>query len=76
MSIFALIVIAALVTALLVKSHKTAPALVSGLLTAGLVFAAFPSLGPAVTSGTAEFAQQLGAAADRAADVPGDGQQP
>lgn len=70
MSLFALVVIAALVTALLIKSHKTAPALVTGLLTAGLVFAAFPSLGPAVTSGTAEFAHQLGAATDRATDVP------
>ncbi|MDD7939770.1 hypothetical protein PHK61_15205 [Actinomycetospora lutea] len=70
MSLFALVVIAGLVTALLVKCHKTAPALVAGLVTAGLVFATFPALGPAVTSGTAEFAHQLGAATDRAADVP------
>lgn len=72
MSLVAIVIIAALVTALLVKSHKAAPALVSGVVTVVLLFAAFPALGPAVTNGTAEFASQLGAATDRAADVPTD----
>ena len=63
-------VIAALVTALLVKSRRAAPALVSGVVTLVLLFAAFPSLGPAVSSSAGEFAHQLGAATDRAADVP------
>lgn len=72
MSLVACILVAALVTALLVKSHKAAPALVSGLVTAVLLFAAIPALGPAVTAGTAEIANQLGAATDRAAGVPTD----
>ena len=70
MNLVAVVIIAALVTALLVKSRRAAPALVSGLVTTVLLFAAFPGVGPAVTEGTAEFAHQLGAATDRAADVP------
>ena len=70
MNLVAIVMIAGLVTALLVKSRRAAPALVSGVVTVVLLFAAFPTLGPAVTSGTAEFAHQLGAATDRAADVP------
>ncbi|MFC5142408.1 hypothetical protein ACFPK1_29560 [Actinomycetospora rhizophila] len=76
MNLTAMVIIAALVTALLVKSHKAAPALVSGVVTLVLLFAAFPTLGPAVSSSAGEFAHQLGGAADRAADVPDDGQQP
>ncbi len=70
MNLVAIVIIAALVTALLVKCRRAAPALVSGVVTVVLLFAAFPTLGPAVTEGTAEFAHQLGAATDRAADVP------
>ena len=70
MSMFALLVVAALVTALLVKSRKAAPALVCGVVTVVLLFATFPTLGPAVTTSTSEFAHQLGAATDRAANVP------
>ena len=70
MNLVAIVIIAALVTALLVKSRRAAPALISGVVTVVLLFAAFPALGPAVTHGTAEFAHQLGAATDRAADVP------
>ena len=75
MNLVAIVIIAALVTALLVKSGKAAPALVSGVVTVVLLFAAFPTLGPAVTGGTAEFAHQLGDATDRAADVPDDDRQ-
>jgi hypothetical protein len=70
MNLIALVVIAGLVTALLIKSRRAAPALVSGVVTLVLLFAAFPTLGPAVTSSTAEFAHQIGAATDRAANVP------
>jgi len=38
-----------------------------------LLFAAFPTLGPAISYSAGEFAHQLGAATDRAADVPQDG---
>lgn len=72
MNLIAIVIIGALVTALLVKSGKAAAALVSGVVTVVLLFAAFPALGPAVTGGTAEFATQLGDATDRAADVPDD----
>ena len=51
------------------QSHRAGPAVVSGVVTVCLLFAAFPTLGPAVTSGTAEFAHQLGAASDRAANT-------
>jgi hypothetical protein len=71
MSLVAVVVIAALITALLAKSHKAGPAVIAGVVTVCLLFAAFPALGPAVTSGTAEFAHQLGDATDRAATVPG-----
>ena len=40
------------------------------VVTLVLLFAAFPTLGPAVSSSAGEFAHQLGAATDRAADVP------
>ncbi|MFC5137669.1 hypothetical protein ACFPK1_05455 [Actinomycetospora rhizophila] len=70
MNLLAIVIIAGLVTALLIKSHKAAPALVSGVVTLVLLFAAFPTLGPAVSSSAGEFAHQLGAATDRAADVP------
>lgn len=70
MNLVALVIIAGLVTALLVKCRKAAPALVAGLVTAVLLFAAIPALGPAVAESTAEFATQLGAATDRAANVP------
>jgi hypothetical protein len=69
MNLIAIVVIAALVTALLAKSHKAGPAALAGVVTVCLLFAAFPTLGPAVTSGTAEFAHQLGDATDRAAAV-------
>jgi hypothetical protein len=72
MNLIALVIIAGLLTALLIKSRRAAPALISGVVTLVLLFAAFPTLGPAVTSSTAEFAHQLGAATDRAADVPED----
>ena len=42
MNLTAIVIIAALVTVLLVKSHKAAPALVSGVVTLVLLFAAFP----------------------------------
>ncbi|NMO94003.1 hypothetical protein [Actinomycetospora sp. TBRC 11914] len=71
MNLIAIGVIAALITALLAKSHKAGPAVASGVVTLCLLFAAFPTLGPAVTSGTAEFAHQLGQATDRAANVDG-----
>ena len=69
MNLFAIVVITALITVLLAKSHKAGPAVVSGVVTLCLLFAAFPTLGPAVTSGTTEFARQLGDATDRAAAV-------
>ena len=69
MSLAAILVIAFLVTVLLAKSHKAGPAALAGVVTVCLLFAAFPTLGPAVTSGTAEFAHQLGQATDRAADT-------
>ena len=70
MNLLALVFIAGLVTVLLIKSHRAAPALLAGVTTVVLLFAAFPTLGPAVTSSAGEFARQLGGAADRAADVP------
>jgi hypothetical protein len=70
MNLIAIVVIAALITVLLAKSHKAGPAVASGVITLCLLFAAFPTLGPAVTSGTADFAHQLGDATDRAATVP------
>ncbi|MEJ2871744.1 hypothetical protein WCD74_28565 [Actinomycetospora sp. OC33-EN08] len=70
MNLVALVLISGLVTALLAKSHKAGPAVVFGVVTVCLLFAAVPALGPAVTSSTAEFARQLGSAADRAATVP------
>lgn len=42
-------------------------------MTLVLLFAAFPTLGPAISYSAGEFAHQLGAATDRAADVPQDG---
>jgi Mg2+/Co2+ transporter CorB len=69
MNLVAIVVIAFLVTALLAMSHKAGPAVASGVVTLCLLFAAVPTLRPAVTSGTAEFAHQLGNATDRAADV-------
>jgi hypothetical protein len=75
-NLVAIVVIAGLITALLVKSRKAAPALVSGAVTLVLLFAAFPTLGPAVSSSAGEFAHQLGAATDRAADVPQNGERP
>jgi hypothetical protein len=70
MNLLSIVVITALITALLAKSHKAGPAVISGVATLCLLFAAFPTLGPAVTSGTAEFAHQLGDATNRAAAVP------
>jgi hypothetical protein len=70
-SLFAIVVIAFLITVLLAKSRKAGPAVVSGVVTLCLLFAAFPTLGPAVSSGAGEFAHQLGAATDRAADAGG-----
>ena len=70
MNLTAIVIITALVTVLLVKSRRAAPALVSGVVTLVLLFAAFPTLGPAVSSSASEFAHQLGAATNRAADVP------
>ena len=72
MNLLAIVVIATLVTVLLAKSHKAGPAVASGAITLCLLFAAFPALGPAVTGGTAEFARQLGSAADRAATTTRD----
>jgi hypothetical protein len=69
MNLVAIVVIAFLVTVLLAKSHKAGPAVAFGVVTLCLLFAAVPALGPAVTSGTAEFARQLGNATDRAAAV-------
>ena len=69
MNLVAIVIIAALVTVLLAKSHKAGPALASGAITLCLLFAAVPALGAAVTTGTAEFAHQLGDATDRAAAV-------
>jgi hypothetical protein len=71
MSLAAIVVIAFLVTVLLAKSHKAGPAALAGVVTVCLLFATFPTLGPAVTSGTAEFAHHLGDATDRAANVDG-----
>ena len=70
MSLVAVVVIAFLLTLLLAKSHRAGAAVLSGVVTVCLLFAAFPTLGPAVTSGTAEFAHQLGDATDRAATLP------
>ena len=70
MSLPALLVIAFLITLLAAKSHKTGPAVLAGITTVCLLFAAVPALGPAVTHGTAEFAHQLGEATDRAANLP------
>lgn len=70
MNLLAIVIIAALVTALLIKSRRAAPALISGVVTLVLLFAAFPTLGPAVSSAAGEFAHQLGTATDRAANVP------
>ena len=72
MSLFAIVVIAFLVTVLLAKSHKAGPAVLSGVVTLCLLFAAFPTLGPAISSGAGEFAHQLGAATDRAANTAKD----
>lgn len=69
MNLAAFVVIAFLATLLLAKSQKAGLTALSGIVTVCLLFAAFPALGPAVTSGTAEFARQLGSAADRAANV-------
>jgi hypothetical protein len=71
-NLIAIVSIAGLVTALLIKSHRAAPALVPGVVTLVLLFAAFPTLGPAVTSSAGEFARQLGATTDRAAGVSED----
>lgn len=72
MNLVALVIITALLTALLIKSRKAAPALVAGVVTLCLLFAAFPTLGPAVSSSTGEFARQLGHATDRAANTTGE----
>ncbi len=72
MNLTAIVIIAFLVMLLLARSHRAGPAVVAGIVTVCLLFAAFPGLGPAVTCGTAEFAHQLGAASDRAADTSGD----
>jgi hypothetical protein len=69
MSLFAIVVIAFLVTVLLAKSHRAGPAAVSGVVTLCLLFAAIPSLGPTFSSGVGTFAHQLGAAADRATNT-------
>ena len=69
MSIAAWIIIAVLVTALLVKCHKTVPALVAGLITGCLVLAAFPALGPALGDAATSVSQTAGDATERAADV-------
>ena len=53
MNLIAIVIIAGLVTALLIKNHKAAPALVSGVVTLVLLFAAFPTLGPAVSAAPA-----------------------
>ena len=70
MNLLAIVIIAGLITALLIKSRRAAPALVSGVVTLVLLFAAFPTLGPADELTAGEFARQLGAATDLAADVP------
>ena len=69
MNLVAIVLIAFLVTILLAKSHKAGPAVVSGVVTVCLLFAAFPALGPAVTSGAGAFAEQIGQATDRAANT-------
>jgi hypothetical protein len=70
-NLFAIVVIAFLITVLLAKSRRAGPAVVSGVVTLCLLFAAFPSLGPAVSSGAGAFAEQLGQATDRAANTSG-----
>ena len=70
MSLVALLLIAFLVTLLLAKSNKAGPAVLFGVVTVCLLFAAVPALGPAVSYGTTQFATELGQAADRAAKVP------
>ena len=71
MSLTAIVIITALITVLLAKGRKAGPAVVSGVITLCLLFAAFPTLGPAVSSGAGEFAHQIGAATDRAANTGG-----
>jgi hypothetical protein len=71
MSLAAIVVIAFLVTLLLAKSRRAGAAVLSGVVTVCLLFAAFPALGPAVSSGASSFAHQLGAATDRAANANG-----
>lgn len=72
MSLAAIFVIAFLITVLLAKSRRAGPAVLSGVVTVCLLFAAFPALGPAVSSGAGEFAHQIGAATDRAANTTGE----
>ncbi|NMO90616.1 hypothetical protein [Actinomycetospora sp. TBRC 11914] len=69
MSLAAIVVIAFLLTLLLAKSRRAGAAVLFGVVTLCLLFAAFPALGPAVSSGAGAFAHQLGAATDRAADT-------
>ena len=65
MSIYALIIIAGLATALAIAARKAMPAVVLGAATVVLVFAAFPAL-----AGTAAVgATEVGAAVERAAAV-------
>lgn len=70
MSLIALLLIAFLITLLAAKSNKAGPAVLFGVMTVCLLFAAVPALGPAVSEGTSQFATELGRAADRAANVP------
>jgi hypothetical protein len=74
MSLPAWLIIAALVTALLARMHRAVPALLAGLVTFCLLLATFPSIGPALTTNTGEVARGAGAAVDRAAEVPPDGE--
>ena len=64
-----IVVIAFLVTLLLAKSRRAGAAALSGVVTICLLFAAFPTLGPAVTSGAGAFAEQIGHATGRAANT-------
>ena len=71
MNLIAIVIIAGLVTALLIKSHKAAPALVVGRRDPRAALRRLPDARARPSSSSAgEFAHQLGAATDRAADVP------
>ena len=73
MSLPAWLIIAALVTVLLARMRRAVPALLAGLVTFCLLLATFPAIGPALTDSTGDAARGAGAAVDRAADVPPNG---